>query len=149
MSVRKKILIDTDPGRDDAVALLLALASPELDIAGVVAVAGNVPIQHTARNTRRIVELAARSDVPIYAGCDRPMARKLVTAEQIHGPTGMDDDGYEPPEPKKGLESGHGVDFIIETLKSAEPRSVTLACIAPLTNVATALERAPDIASRI
>ena len=95
----RKIIIDTDPGRDDAAAILLALASPELEVVGIVAVAGNVPLHHTERNARRIVDLAGRSDVPVYAGCERPMARELVTSEHIHGQNGLA--GYELPEPTK------------------------------------------------
>ena len=94
----RKVIIDTDPGQDDAVALLVALASPhELDVIGVTAVAGNVPLSLTATNARKIVELAGRTDVPVYAGCERPMVGELFTAEYVHGPTGLD--GAELPEP--------------------------------------------------
>jgi purine nucleosidase len=110
----RKVIIDSDPGRDDAAAILLALASPELEIVGIVAVAGNVPLHHTERNARRIVELSGRSDVPVYAGCERPMARELITSEHVHGQTGLA--GDELPEPIKQLESKHGVEFIIETV---------------------------------
>ena len=145
--MRKKILIDTDPGRDDAIAILVALASPELDVAGIVAVAGNVPLHHTERNALQIVDLAGRTDIPVYAGCDAPLERELVTAVYIHGETGLD--GYELPAPKCSLEAEHGVDFIVRTLRSAEPRTVTIAALGPLTNIATALMRAPDIGPRI
>ena len=143
----RKVIIDTDPGRDDAAAILLALASPELEIIGIVAVAGNVPLHHTERNARCIVELAGRSDVPVYAGCERPIARELVTSEHIHGQTGLA--GYELPEPIKQLESGHGVDFIIETVMSSESGTITLCHIGPLTNIGTALIKEPRIAGRI
>lgn len=142
----RKIIIDTDPGRDDAAAILLALASPELEVLGIVAVAGNVPLQYTERNARRIVDLSGRSDVPVYLGCDRPVTRKLVTSERIHGQTGLD--GYELPEPK-GFEREHGVEFIIETLMSAGPRTITLCQLGPLTDTATALVKQPSIAGRI
>src|SRR5690606_40609993 len=86
----RKIIIDTDPGQDDAVAILLALASPELDVVGITTVAGNVPLPLTSKNARVVCELAGREDVRIFAGCDRPMARKLVTAEYVHGKSGLD-----------------------------------------------------------
>jgi purine nucleosidase len=86
----RKIIIDTDPGQDDAVAILLALASPELEVLGITCVAGNVPLALTARNARIVCELAGRPDVPVFAGCDRPLQRKLVTAEHVHGKTGLD-----------------------------------------------------------
>ena len=144
----RKIIIDTDPGQDDAVALLLALASPEeLDVLGIVAVAGNVGLAQNARNALKIVELSGRTDVPVFAGCERPMRRKLVTAEHVHGPTGLD--GPDLPEPKKKLEEKHGVDFIIDTLRAEEAGTVTLCTLGPLTNVAMALVKAPDIGPRI
>ncbi|WP_102110045.1 nucleoside hydrolase [Oceaniglobus roseus] len=143
----EKIIIDTDPGQDDAVAILLALASPELEVLGITAVAGNVPLTLTQRNARIVCELAGRTDVPVYAGCDAPLKRKLVTAEHVHGKTGLD--GPVLPEPTMPLAEGHAVDFIIETLRREAPGTVTLCPLGPLTNVATALQRAPDIAGRI
>ncbi|MGR3483873.1 MAG: nucleoside hydrolase [Paracoccaceae bacterium] len=143
----RKIIIDTDPGQDDAVAILLALASPELSVLGVTAVAGNVPLELTARNARIVCELAGRRDVPVFAGCDRPLARDLVTAEHVHGKTGLD--GPRMDDPTMPLQERHAVDFIVETLRAEDPGTVTLCPLGPLTNVATALRRAPDIASRI
>lgn len=143
----RKIIIDTDPGQDDAVAILLALASPELEVLGVTAVAGNVPLPLTEKNARIVCELAGRTDLPVFAGSDAPMVRKLVTAEHVHGKTGLD--GLPLPEPKMALQSRHAVEFLIETLRREVPGSVTLVPIGPLTNVALALERAPDIAGRI
>ena len=87
---RQKIIIDTDPGQDDAVALLLALASPELEVLGITAVAGNVPLDWTQKNARRVCELAGRPDVRVFAGASQPLVRPLVTAEHVHGDTGMD-----------------------------------------------------------
>lgn len=140
----RKIIIDTDPGQDDAVALLLALASPEdLEVLGVVAVAGNVPLPRTTLNVRRIMELSGRTDVPMYAGCPRPMMRPLVTAEHVHGPTGLDGPHF--PYPRNALEAQHGVDFLVETLMAAEPSSVTLCVLGPMTNVAMALVKEPGI----
>ncbi len=143
----RKVIIDTDPGRDDAAAILLALASPELEIVGIVAVGGNVPLHHTERNARRIVDLSGRSDVPVYAGCERPMARELITSEHVHGQTGLA--GYELPEPIKQLESKHGVEFIIDTVMSTESGTITLCHLGPLTNLGTALIKEPRIARRI
>jgi len=143
----RKIIIVTDPGQDDAVAILLALASPELDVLGITAVAGNVPLPLTEKNARIVCELAARPDMRVYAGCDAPMTRKLVTAEHVHGKTGLD--GPQLPEPKMPLQPEHAVDFIIQTLRDAPSGTVTLCPLGPLTNIATAFERAPDIVEKV
>lgn len=144
----RPIIIDTDPGQDDAVAILLALASPaELDVLGIVAVAGNVPLALTQRNARIVCELAGRRDVPVYAGCARPMQRELVTAEYIHGKTGLD--GPVLREPTMPLQPQHGVDYLIDSLQRAEPGAVTLCTLGPLTNIGMALVKAPDIASKV
>ena len=142
-----RIIIDTDPGQDDAVAILLALASPEIEVLAVTAVAGNVPLALTVRNARIVCELAGRTDVPVHAGCDRPMARPLVTAEHVHGKTGLD--GADLPEPTMPPGDRHAVDVIVETLRAEPAGSVTLCALGPLTNLGTALARAPDIAGRI
>lgn len=147
MPKSRKIIIDTDPGQDDAVAILLALASPELDVVGITTVAGNVPLTLTSKNARIICELAGRTDIPIYAGCEAPLVRPLVTAEYVHGKSGLD--GITLPDPEMKLAEGHAVDFLIETLRKEAPGSVTLCPIGPLTNIATALRQAPDIAPRI
>ena len=146
MSARK-IIIDTDPGQDDAVAILLALASPELDVLGITAVAGNVPLPLTQKNALIVCELAGKPDTRVFAGCDAPIARKLVTAEHVHGKTGLD--GPTLPDPEMELADGHAVDFIIDTLRSEPAGTVTLCPLGPLTNIATALTKAPDIADRI
>jgi purine nucleosidase len=144
----RKIIIDTDPGQDDAVAILLALASPEdIDVLGITAVAGNVPLPLTEKNTRIICELAGKPDTKVFAGCDAPIVRKLVTAEHVHGKTGLD--GPTLPDPTMPLQDQHAVDFIIDTLRSEPAGTVTLCPLGPLTNIAVALERAPDIAPRI
>lgn len=143
----RKIIIDTDPGQDDAVAILLALACPELDVLGITAVAGNVPLNLTELNARKILELAGRPDVPVYAGCDAPLTRKLVTAEYVHGKTGLD--GIDLPAPSIALQSAHAVDFIIDSLRQHPEGTVTLVPIGPLTNIATAFQKAPDIVSRV
>jgi purine nucleosidase len=144
----RPIIIDCDPGQDDAIMLLMALASPEeLKILGITAVAGNVPLALTERNARLICDLAQRSDVGVYAGCSHPMQRRLVTAEEVHGKTGID--GIEITEPRLPLGARHAVDFIIKSLSDADDDSITLLPIGPLTNIATALTKAPGIAAKI
>ena len=144
----RKIIIDTDPGQDDAIAILLALASPdEIELIGITAVAGNVPLPLTAKNARIICELAGRTDIPVFAGCEAPLSRPLVTAEHVHGKTGLD--GPEMPDPQMPLQEQHAVDFLIDTLRKEPPGTITLCPVAPLTNIATAMQRAPDIIPRI
>lgn len=143
----RKIIIDTDPGQDDAVAILLALASAELDVLGLTAVAGNVPLALTEKNTRKICELAGRPDVKVFAGAVRPLIRRLVTAEYVHGKTGLD--GPDLPDPTMPLQTQHGVDFIIETIRSHPEGTITLCPLGPLTNIALALINAPDIAPKV
>lgn len=145
---KRKIIIDCDPGQDDAVMLLLALACPdEFDILGITTVAGNVPLDLTQRNARIMCELAGNTDVPVFAGCDKPMRRKLITAENVHGKTGIDGvDIYEPTMP---LQEQHAVDFITDTLLGAEDDSITLVPTGPLTNVGHAISRQPGILPKI
>jgi len=144
----RKIIIDTDPGQDDAVAILLALASPDdLDVLGITCVAGNVPLTLTSKNARIICEVAGKPNVKIFAGCDAPLTRKLVTAEHVHGKTGLD--GVALPDPKMPLQDQHAVDFIVDTLLAADADSVTLVPTGPLTNIGTAIQREPSILSGI
>ncbi len=144
----RKIIIDCDPGQDDAVALLLAFASPdELEILGITTVGGNVPLDLTQRNARMMCDLAGKQDVPVYSGCAEPTVRPLITAEAIHGQTGIN--GIDVFEPETPLQSKHAVDFIIETLLAAEESSVTLVPTGPLTNIATAISREPSILSSV
>jgi len=147
MAGRQKIIIDTDPGQDDAVAILLALASPELDVLGITAVAGNVPLRLTELNARKVCELAGRPDIKVFAGAVRPLVRPLVTAEEVHGKTGLD--GPDLPAPTMPLQPVHAVDFLVETLMREPPGSVTLCPLGPLTNIALALIREPAIAGRV
>ena len=145
---KRKIIIDTDPGQDDAVAILLALGSPEeIEVLGITAVAGNVPLSLTESNARRVCELAGRPDVKVFAGCDRPMGRPLVTAEHVHGETGLN--GPVLPDPTMPLQDQHGVDFIIDTLRAEASGTVTLCPLGPLTNIAAAFEKAPDIIEKV
>ncbi len=144
----RKIIIDTDPGQDDAVAILLALASPEeIEVLGITAVAGNVPLYLTEKNARIICELAGKADTLVYAGCEAPLHRPLVTAEHVHGKTGLDGPTWT--DPTMPLQDTHAVDFIIDTLRRTAPGSITLCALGPLTNIAAALTRAPDIAQNI
>ncbi|RUU92510.1 nucleoside hydrolase [Mesorhizobium sp. M7A.F.Ca.MR.176.00.0.0] len=147
MPQSRKIIIDTDPGQDDAVAILLALGSSELEIVGISAVAGNVPLKLTEKNARKICELAGRPDIKVYAGAIRPLMRELVTAEEVHGKTGLN--GPQLPEPTMKLQDQYAVDFIVETLMSEESGTITLCALGPLTNIALALIREPRIAPRI
>ncbi|NNF41190.1 MAG: nucleoside hydrolase [Woeseiaceae bacterium] len=144
----RPVIIDCDPGQDDAVALFLALASPdELDVLGITTVAGNVPLNLTQRNARMMCDIAGRYDVPVFAGCDRPMLREPITAEYIHGATGID--GIDVFEPQTPLQQQHAVDFIIETLLAADRHSVTLVPVGPLSNIGTALKKQPRIVNHI
>ncbi|MDE1996673.1 MAG: nucleoside hydrolase [Rhizobiaceae bacterium] len=148
MTEPRKIIIDTDPGQDDAAAIMLAFGSrDELNVLGITTVAGNVPLSYTSRNARIICELCERRDVKVFAGADAPLARKLVTAEHVHGKTGLD--GPSLPEPTMPLQPGHSVDFIIETLRSEPEGAVTLCTLGPLTNIALAFQKAPDIVARV
>ncbi|MCR4267345.1 nucleoside hydrolase [Nitratireductor sp. ZSWI3] len=147
MTAARKIIIDTDPGQDDALAILLALASPELEVLGITAVAGNVPLALTEKNARKVCELAGRPGTKVFAGAARPLLRDLVTAEEVHGRTGLD--GPDLPEPQMPLQDRHAVDFIIETLLAHESGEVTLCPLGPLTNIALAIAREPRIVPRI
>jgi len=145
---KRRIIIDCDPGQDDAVALFLAMASPDaFDILGITAVAGNVPLPLTQRNVRQMCDIAGRADISVYAGCDRPMVRELLTAEKVHGNTGID--GIEVVDPQTPLQEKHAVDFIVETLRAADEGTVTLVPTGPLTNIGTVLDRAPDVLPKI
>ncbi len=145
---KRPIIIDCDPGQDDAIGLFLAMSSPEeLDILGVTTVAGNVPLALTERNARQVCDIAGRTDVPVYAGCSKPMVRDLVTAEKVHGKTGID--GIEIVEPKQPLENKHAVDFIVDTLNGAGQESITLVPMGPLTNLGQAFSQAPSILEKV
>ncbi|HWX51301.1 MAG TPA: nucleoside hydrolase [Roseomonas sp.] len=144
----RKIIIDTDPGKDDAAAILLALAaSDELELLSLVAVAGNVPLARTESNARRLLALGGRSEIPVYPGCARPLVRPVITAEHVHGGTGLR--GLDLPEPEVPARATHGVDHLIETLRAAAPGEITLCLLGPATNLAIALVKAPDIVAGI
>ena len=140
----RKVIIDCDPGQDDAVALFLAMSAPdELEVLGVTTVAGNVPLELTQRNARMMCDIAGRTDLPVYAGCDKPMELEAITAEYIHGNTGID--GVDVFEPQTPLQDVPAVDYIVDTLRKAEKGTVTLIPTGPMTNIATAIQRDPAI----
>jgi purine nucleosidase len=144
----RRIIIDCDPGQDDAVNLFLAMSSPdELEILGITVVAGNVPLALTEVNARLMCDIAGRGDIPVFAGCDRPMVRELVTAEHVHGSTGIN--GVEVTEPEHPLQEQHAADFIVETLKAAGEETVTLVPTGPLTNIAVAFQKAPEVVPKV
>ncbi|MGH3105069.1 MAG: nucleoside hydrolase [Gaiellaceae bacterium] len=140
------ILIDCDPGHDDAIALLLALASPELDLLGVTTVSGNQTVEKTTANAIRLLEFAGRGDVPVARGADRPLLRERFVAAYVHGESGLD--GPELAEPTRGPLEQHAVDFLAERIVGAD-RPVTLIPVGPLTNVGLLLARHPDAAARL
>jgi purine nucleosidase len=144
----RSIIIDCDPGQDDAVALFLAMSSPdELQILGITTVAGNVPLSLTQRNARMMCDIAGQTDIPVFAGCRKPMVRNAITAENIHGNTGID--GVDVFEPKTALQEQHAVEFIIETLLAADDESITLVPTGPLSNVGTAIEKEPAVLQHV
>jgi inosine-uridine nucleoside N-ribohydrolase len=140
------VLVDCDPGQDDALALLLALASPELEVLGVTTVAGNQTLEKTTANALRVLELAGRTDVRVAAGAEGPLVGELVVAADAHGETGLDGPALPPASTEPVPE--HAVDFLATRLRESDER-VTLVPLGPLTNVALLLERHPDAAERI
>jgi len=140
------MILDCDPGHDDAIALLLALASPEVEVLGVTTVAGNQTLEKTTANALRVLEFVGRDDVPVAAGADRPLSRERFVASYVHGETGLD--GPDLPPARGSALAAHAVDFLAETLHAA-PAPVTLVPVGPLTNVALLLARHPAAAERI
>ncbi len=141
------LIIDCDPGQDDALMLFMALNAKEFDIKGIVSVAGNVPLSATALNIRILADICDRTDIPLFAGADKPMARELVTAEYVHGKTGID--GLDIYQPDVKLQAQSGVDFIVQTLADAANDEITIVATGPLTNVALAIKQAPELVPKI
>ena len=146
--MKEQILIDTDPGQDDALALLLAMAAQDrLHILGITTVAGNVPLERTTANALRVRDLAGYPDVPVHAGATQPIVVPLETAEFVSGPDGLA--GADLPPPKSSAAPGHAVDTIIAMLRAAPEKGVTLCALGPLTNIALALRLAPDTTAKV
>lgn len=145
--MRRKTIIDCDPGTDDAVALLLAMASPEeIDLLGITVVGGNVGLERTVANALRVVEVAGK-EVPVFAGAGRPLVRPLVTAAHVHGEDGLKGSGLPPP--TRAPEAAHAVDWIRATLRDAAPGSIQICAVGPLTNLALAFLTEPGIAAAV
>jgi inosine-uridine nucleoside N-ribohydrolase len=142
----RRIILDVDPGIDDALAMFLAMRSDELDIEAMTVVSGNVIVDLGAENALKLVELAGREDIVVAKGAKYPLQRKLITAEAVHGVDGLG--GKSLPPPKKRLDPRHAVDVIIEVVK-ANPGEITLVPVGPLTNIALAFRKAPEIRSQI
>lgn len=148
MSAPRKIIVDTDPSPDDAVAFLVALGSPEeLELLAVTTVGGNVPLHYTTRNALMALELVNRTDVPVYAGAPGPLMVPLVTAEHVHGNTGFD--GYDLPDPVAKPAEGFAPQKIVDLVMAEPEKTVTLCCLAPLTNIAMAMIIEPKLADRL
>jgi inosine-uridine nucleoside N-ribohydrolase len=143
--VGKRIILDCDPGHDDAIAILLAFGCPDIELVAITTVAGNQTLEKTTLNARRICTVAGAHDVPIYPGCWRPLVRPQQTAAEIHGASGLDGPAFG--EPTVPARDEHAVDYLVRTLMT-EGEDITLVPTGPLTNVATALAREPRIAAR-
>lgn len=143
----EKIILDCDPGHDDAMAIMLAIGNPKIDLVGVTTVGGNQSLEKVTYNARSVLEMAKATDIPVHAGCDRPLVRKQEVAASIHGETGLD--GVELPVPTRPLDSGHAVNWIIDTIMASEPGTITLVPTGPLTNIAMAARMEPRIVDRV
>jgi len=141
-----RIILDVDPGIDDAIAILLALRSAELQVEALTTVAGNLPLELTTRNALKVVELAGRADVTVARGAGKPLAGKLTLADYVHGKDGLG--GAELPEPVKGVDPRPAADVIVELVEE-NPGEITVVGVAPMTNLATALRLAPGIAEKV
>lgn len=143
----KDIIIDCDPGHDDAVALLLAAGNPAVNLIGVTTVGGNQSLDKVTYNARAVLEAAGARDVPVHAGCARPLVRTGQVAAAIHGESGLD--GVDLPRPTRPLGEQHAVTWLIDAIMAREPKSVTLVPTGPLTNIALAVRLAPEIVDRV
>lgn len=144
---KQKIIIDTDPGVDDAIALFMALAENSLDIIGITTVAGNVPLKTSFDNARGICSFCNRNDITVYAGCERPLERDFVDAVWVHGEGGIG--GVQMPEAKGPIGDKHAVDFIIDSVADNDEGSIVLVTLAPLTNIASAILKAPKTMKKV
>ncbi|GHD83061.1 purine nucleosidase [Salinibacterium amurskyense] len=146
-AMAEKIILDCDPGHDDAIAILLAHGSPNIELLGVTTVVGNQTIEKVTRNALAVARVIGMTDVPFARGAHRPLVREVEVAESIHGESGLD--GPVLPEPTIELDSRHAVDFIIDTVMSNEPGTVSLVPTGALTNLALAVRKEPRIAQRV
>ncbi|MGD9638845.1 MAG: nucleoside hydrolase [Alphaproteobacteria bacterium] len=144
---KNKIIIDTDPGVDDAIAIFLALASPEIEVLGLTTVAGNVPLETSFDNARRICALANRKDIPIFKGFKKPLKRDFVDAAWVHGNDGIG--GVTMPESDADFKKEHAVDFLLRTIRMNDDKTITLATLGPLTNIAAALTQDLETMKRL
>lgn len=146
----KKIILDCDPGHDDAVAIILAAGNPAIDLVGITTIGGNQTLPKVTRNALTVLTVLGQTDVPVYAGCTRPLVVDVEVAPDIHGDSGMEIHGYELPEPAIDVVPDvHAVDFIIDTVMNNEPGTITLVPTGPLTNIALAVRKEPRIAERV
>ena len=145
----RKIILDCDPGHDDAVAILLAAGNTDIELLGLTTVGGNHTIDHVTRNAQQVLTVAGLRDVPVYRGVTRPLLNDVVTAEDIHGNTGMETHGFDLPEPAVEVGEIGAVQWIVDTLMREEPGTVTLVPTGPLTNIALAARLEPRIVSRV
>ncbi|MFD4942595.1 nucleoside hydrolase [Streptomyces sp. NPDC058239] len=143
----RKIILDCDPGHDDAIAMLLAYGNPDVDLVAVTTVVGNQTLEKVTRNALSVARIAGITGIPFAAGCPRPLVRTIETAPEIHGESGLD--GPALPEPTLELDRRHAVDLIIDTVMSHEPGEITIVPTAGLTNIALAVRKEPRIASRV
>ncbi len=141
------IILDCDPGHDDAMAILLALGNPNINLLGVTTVGGNQSLEKVTYNARATLEMAHATNIPVHAGCDRPIIRPLQVAADVHGETGLD--GAKLPKPTRPLDEGHAVNWIINTIMNHDPGTITLVPTGPLTNIAMAVRMEPRIVSRV
>lgn len=145
----RKIILDCDPGHDDAVAILLALGDPSIELCCLTTVGGNHTIDKVTRNAAQVLTVAGRTDVPVYRGAHRPLVREVETAEAVHGDSGMEIHGFELPEPDVEVSDTHAVRAIIDTIMAEAPGTVTLVPTGPLTNIALAARLEPRIVERV
>ena len=145
--MKKKIILDCDPGHDDAIALLLAYGNPQIDLMAVTTVVGNQTLEKVTRNALAVARIAGITGIPFAAGCPRPLIREIETAPDIHGDSGLD--GPVLPEPVLTLDSRHAVQLIIDTIMAHPPKTITLVPTAGLTNIALAARLEPRIIDRV
>lgn len=145
--MKEQLIIDCDPGVDDAIAIMLAVASPRIELLAVTTVAGNVSLAHTTKNALKILSLCGAQDVPVFKGAARPLLLEEGRLSLVHGQNGLGD--IKLPEPERDAETKHAVNYIVDTIRSAPDKSITLAAIGPLTNIALAFSLAPEIIPKI